>query len=325
MHSVLQGGIIIENQFSNVLTVCLNPSLDVTVWIDEIDFNEPCFSRKERIYPGGKGINVARALTRLGVPAEACSLAGEDNMKMMSRLLEQEQVTFSFCSMREKSIRENLTLVMKNGEVLKINRAGPDISEAEVQQLMDLLLSKVDSHSLLIFAGSLPPGISSDRYREMILHLRGKGTAVAVDTAVFSPEDYQIIRPEVIKPNRVELEKIFGRRMLSLKEIADAAKQLSKAVKHVLVSLGGEGLLYTGQEKSLLVRVPRVEVKSTIGAGDSTLSGFLYGLYRGMSTEESVRFAAAVGTASVLCDGTEIASPELIEKIHSQIFTEDLF
>lgn len=304
--------------FSKVITVCLNPSLDVTVWIKELDFEEPCTAQREEIYPGGKGINVARVLTMLNVPVKAYCLAGQDNLEMLKTLLVQEQVAAELFPVKS-AIRENMTLVLKDGRVLKINRAGPTLKLTDLDQIYHCIKQSINDDTILVFAGSLPPGIEKSVYRDFIMQFRRQNIRVVIDTGVFEWEDYQQIKPFMIKPNRVELEKIFHTVMPQKSDLEQAALKLAEDIQHVLVSLGKDGLLYAGNQQIKYISVPEVEMKSTVGAGDTTLAGFLAKLLEACSLEQALCFAAAAGTASVCCDGTEIPKLSDIDQIQKQV------
>ncbi|MGI5958298.1 MAG: 1-phosphofructokinase family hexose kinase [Massiliimalia sp.] len=309
--------------FREVVTVCLNPSLDVTVWIDSLDFEEPCFAQKEEIYPGGKGINVSRMLTGLGFSNRSLCVAGEENLSMLRGKLMQESVCAEYLPVKGAAIRENLTLIVGNQRQLKVNRKGPALGRELLEQVRSRLLELCDEATLVVFAGSLPPGVTAEDYEDLIREISSRGIPTAVDTGVFSKEDYQRIRPFVMKPNRVELEQIMGVSLPSLEAVKDAAQELSQWVNHVLVSLGGDGVLYAGEGTCLKTAAPKVSVRSTVGAGDATLSGFLYGLGMGWSQKEAVRFATACGTASVCCDGTCYPAREAIDQMAKQIICQE--
>lgn len=305
--------------FRQVITVCLNPSLDVTVWTGKLDFEEPCVAEKEEIYPGGKGINVSRMLTMLGFPNTALCAGGEENLSMLRRLLEREGVRAEYLPVKQAAVRENLTLVLADGRILKVNRKGPALDAGLLQQFAGRLAEIASPDTGVVFAGSLPPGVTAGDYGNLIAEVRDRGIPVAVDTAAFSLEDYKKIRPFAVKPNRVELERIVRKKLQSAGEIQESAQLLAQWTEHVLVSLGGDGVLYITQDGCWKTTAPKVAVKSTVGAGDATLSGFLYGMGLGWTGPEALRFGTACGTASVCCDGTCFPHREQIQHILDQV------
>ncbi|MDF2567907.1 MAG: 1-phosphofructokinase, partial [Oscillospiraceae bacterium] len=120
--------------FSKVITVTLNPALDATIWTENLDFNEPVGTLKEEVYAGGKSVNVSRVLTRLGVPNKLVGIVGQENIVVFEKLLLKDKVDFDFIATKG-FVRENLTLVFPNENVLKINRQGSDIKLSSLKQL----------------------------------------------------------------------------------------------------------------------------------------------------------------------------------------------
>ncbi|MEG2814480.1 MAG: PfkB family carbohydrate kinase, partial [Oscillospiraceae bacterium] len=190
----------------------------------------------------------------------------------------------------------------------KINRAGLEVTLETIQKFQKKLDNMlIDSKkALLVFAGSLPKGITKEIYKKLVLSFKRENTLICIDTDIFSKEDLIEISPFVIKPNNIELSHIAKKELKTLEEIKKEAKELSKYVTHVLVSLGKNGLLYTSENQVIHAKSPDVQVKSTVGAGDTTLAGFLFAVSLNKPIEEAVSFATACGTASVLLEGTAI-------------------
>lgn len=306
--------------FERIITISLNPALDVTLWIPSMDFNEPNKTFQERTYAGGKAINIARVLTALGEKPLALGVVGEDNRRMFTELLDSDGVTYDFVTV-PGSVRENLTLVIPDKRVLKINRSGCPVS----RDAMDTIKRRIQAETrdkgpvLLVFAGSLPPNITPETYKAFILSLQRENVRVAIDTSVFKVEDLEEIRPLVIKPNLPEFRQMCGSNLPTEQSIIKSAQRMAKFVDHVMVSLGAKGLLYVNQERGLRMMTPPVTVRSTIGAGDTTLASFIYCLQCGKMPAEAAVYAAAAGTASVSLDGTAVISPSLVEAVLPQV------
>ena len=301
--------------FDKIIAVSLNPALDVTLWVRTLDFNEPNKTMDEKVYAGGKAVNIARVFASYQSNIVRCiGVAGDDNYQTLSSLLEKDGVSFDFIRI-PGAIRENLTLVIPDKRVLKINRAGCPVGAKTMHELKAKLLEEIkkSERCLLIFAGSLPPNITPEAYKSFILSLKRENVEVAVDSAVFHLEDIEEIRPFLIKPNLPEFRAMCGTDLRTEQSIIKFAKVLSASVTHVLVSLGGKGLLYIGGEGGVRVIPPSVNVRSTIGAGDTTLASFVYALVEGKDPREAAHFAAAAGTASVTLDGTDVVSKEMVE------------
>lgn len=307
--------------FDRILTVSLSPALDVTLWVDTMDFAEPNKTTAEKVYAGGKAINISRVCAAYGAENVKCvGVAGNENFSTLTTLLEQDGVKYDFIPI-PGSVRENLTLVIPDKRVLKINRAGCPISAKTMHELKNRILSEIEGagRCLLIFAGSLPPGITADAYRAFILSLKKENVEVALDTSVFRLEDMIELRPFLIKPNLPEFRQMCGTDLRTEQSIIKFAKVLSGYVSHVLVSLGNKGLLYVSGSTGVRLLPEPVEVRSTVGAGDTTLASFVYALEEGMEPADAARFAAAAGTASVTLDGTAAVSRQLVDEMVERI------
>ncbi len=310
--------------FDRVLTVTVNPALDATLWVTALDFDEPVDATQETVYAGGKALNVARVLTSLRIPSRAIGLAGQQNILSLEKLLLKDKVDFDLIPV-QGSVRENLTIVLPDRRVLKINRGGSPLERSALQELKERIRTTLQEYSgvLVVFAGSLPPNMTKEDYKNLILFVKKLGAPVALDTPFFKLEDYREISPFAIKPNGRELNALMGRTLRGDSSVIKAAKQLSGFVEHVLVSLGGKGLVYAREGKAFRVKVPQVEVKSTVGAGDTTLAAFLSRLSKGEDPAAAAKYAAAAGTASVTLDGTGVVTKVMVEKMLAQVVTEE--
>ena len=300
--------------FDKIITISINPALDVTLWIETMDFSEPNKTTREEIYAAGKSINVSRVLASLQTPSMSLGICGDDNSKLFASLLQRDGVKFDFVTI-PGYIRENLTLIIPDGRVLKINRPGFPVPSDAMKRLKIRIEEEIKDcgNVLLVFAGSLPPNITAEAYKAFILSFRRDGILVALDTAVFKMRDIEEIRPFIIKPNLVEFRQMCGSDLRTEQSIIKLSKTLSNYVDHVLVSLGAKGLIYTGANWSYRLSTPAVKVQSTIGAGDTTLAGFIHSLQQGKSPQEAITYAVAAGSASVMLEGTDIVTPKQVE------------
>lgn len=279
--------------FNKIITVSLNPSLDLTIWVGRIDFSEPVMAEGEKYYPGGKAINVSRVLKSFGMETALLGFTGKENSEKLSSLLEEENVSTDFITV-DGMIRENLSVILPDEQIIKINRSGFSVSDEELMKLKEKLLNECSgAKPLVVFAGSLPKGICREKYKALILSIKAVGAEVVLDNDFFTVDDLREISPFIIKPNKVELSHMKKEEIESIHDCANFARELSKSVRHVLVSLGGSGLLYVSEDRAIHASVPRVNVKSTVGAGDTTLSGFIYSVMTNKPIEEAVSFAAA--------------------------------
>lgn len=305
----------------SVVSITLNPSIDVTLWADGMDPDKANRVERETREVGGKGINVSRVVHSFGLQTLCLSVAGEDNCEEFAQYLEKESLRYEFIKIAG-AVRENLTLRW-DGQTIKLNRRGPALSAMMIGALMALIRSWVRPGDIVVFAGSLPEHVSVDDYVELILAVKSAGVLIAVDSDELSLENYRRIAPWLIKPNIHELRHISPLKGDSIDDVVDSARTVNTAgAENVLVSLGGHGMVYVSKEATIRAEVPAVEVKSTVGAGDSSLAGYLVGFMKGMAPAECVRLAAACGTASAMQDGTLLAARDtagaLLDRIRIQ-------
>ena len=311
--------------FDKIVTISLNPALDVTIWLTTMDFAEPNQAAREEIFAGGKSVNISRVMTSLGMPAKALGMCGKENAGRFLKLLEQDGVSNDFVRL-EGSTRENLTIVIPDKRVLKINRAGFPVSIEGMKQLRAKVEEEIQGNGkiLLVFAGSLPANLTPESYKAFLLSFRREGVCFALDNSFFHLSDIAEIRPFLIKPNLLEFRQMSGSDLRTEQSIVKLARSLTAHVDHVLVSLGAKGMIYAGQDSGCRIYSPQVPVRSTVGAGDTSLAAFLCALQRGMAPCDAAVYGAAAGTASVMLDGTGIVSGKMIDSILPQMTSKGI-
>lgn len=306
----------------SIISVTLNPSIDVTLWLDGLHPDKANRVLDESREVGGKGINVSRVVHSYGQETLCITVAGQDNCKEFAGYLEQESLRYEFIKV-DGAVRENLTL-RSDGQTVKLNRKGPSLSAMMIGALMALIQSRVRPGDIVVFAGSLPENVSVEDYVELILAVKKAGVLIALDSDVLTREDYRRIAPWLIKPNIHELRHILDVKGPSIDDIVSAARTLHEdGVENAMVSLGGNGLLCVTNDRVIRAQVPKVEVKSTVGAGDSSLAGFMVGFVKGYAPEECVRLAAACGTACAMRDGSLLATKETANALLDKIQTDE--
>ena len=311
--------------FDQIIAVSLNPSLDVTLWMSDCDWEEPNRCTKEKIYAGGKALNVSRVLKNLTVPFRLVGLTGTQNGQMLTELLNQDGVDYQFIA-NEGVIRENITLMFPEGRLLKINRAGMQVSEESCGRLLELVRQelKPSGNCLVVFAGSVPPNITKEKYCSFIRQVQTGSVKIALDSDFLTVDDITALRPYIIKPNYCEAKRMLGDPNMGDKKMHQAMLKLSEYVAHILLSCDKNGLLYYRQGKCRHFSLPAVEIRSTIGAGDTTLAGFIAALHNGCPEQEAAAYAVACGTASVTLDGTEAITPDLVAPYLKQVVCREI-
>ena len=289
-----------------IVTVTPNPSLDRTVEIPSLRRGDVHRATSVRLDPGGKGVNVARVLAAAGEQTVALLPYGAGPGDRLALLLEQAGVTTAGVPIAAAT-RTNLTLVEPGGVTTKINEPGPAMTSDEYDALVDRAVTLGAGASWLVSCGSLPPGASDDLHGELVRRCRRPGLRIAVDTSDEPLRRAVDARPDLIKPNHAELAGLVGRDLRSVGDVHLAARELrARGVVSVLVSLGAGGALLVDRSGEFHARTPPIPVRSTVGAGDSTLAGFLAA---GAEGPDALRYAVAYGAAACRLPGSAAPGP----------------
>jgi 1-phosphofructokinase len=289
-----------------IVTLTANPSVDRTLEIPALQRGKVVRATAARVHPGGKGVNVARVLVANGIAARAVLPTGGREGDQLLDLLSGQGVEVVPVPIREP-VRENVTVVEPDGTVTKLNAPGPRLSEEEVAALVEATVEASRGADWVALCGALPPGAPSALYATLVLKLRAEGVRVAVDTS--GPALHRSIEsgPDLIKPNAEELAEAVARPIETLRDVLDGARQLrDRGVGHVLVSLGRAGAVSVSDAIALRAWTTPVVPRSTVGAGDAALAGFL--AERG-DASEALRAAVAWGAAAVREPGTGMPDP----------------
>ncbi|MBC5788393.1 1-phosphofructokinase family hexose kinase [Clostridium facile] len=301
-----------------VIAVTLNPALDVTLWAKRLDFDEPVKAISETVYPGGKAVNIACVLHSLGTECQLLGVACRNNLASMEQLLQQKGVSYQFVS-PPGSIRENLTLCLEDGKVLKVNRTGEKIAPEVLDQVCQMIRKNLKSpQDILAFSGGKPPNLSVEQYFQMVRSFHDLPNPITLDNDLFSLEMVTQIHPFVIKPNYVEFLHLTGYSSLEGDELLCQIARVVNCTDHLLLSMGADGGYYANQSGIWKITTPSVPVKSTVGAGDTSLACFLTAILQGKRPEQAALWAFAGGTASVQLDGTGTITPEQWQKAATQ-------
>lgn len=303
-----------------ITTITLNPAIDATWFLDTFDEEEINRLQGKKIDAGGKGINISRFLTMMGCPTLAMGFCGGDNGARLSSLLDEAGVRHNLTPIQGET-RQNVTVFVEEGKkTIKINEAGPEISPAECEAFEKALTEQAKQGGFIVLAGKNPPGIDGKTTIDLLSRAKAAGAKVVVDSESLTLEEVIALGPTLIKPNELEFSKMLGRPLETDKALIQAAREVvAKGVEYVVISMGGDGLLGISADKAYKVEVPKIAVRSTVGAGDSVVAGTLMALSSGEPFEKAICMGAAFGSAMASTDGTEIPPKALVEEIHSKI------
>jgi 6-phosphofructokinase 2 len=308
-----------------IATVTLNPSLDKTVTVDGLTVDEANRWTSLRRDPGGKGINVSRVVRELGGKTIAYGFIGGIDGETLKHLLKHQRVPFDFTPIRE-DIRSNFIITdLKTHRQTRIDAPGPHISRDELKKLTTKVARMEPKSDFLVFAGSVPPGVPDDIYRQLIDKAKKSDIKTVLDSDEKWLQEGIKAKPNIIKPNVHEAEELLDTELRDEAAIARAAKALvSQGIEVVAISRSKDGLIVATEEKILKIIPPQVEIRSTVGAGDSTVAGLVLKLSQGYGIDEACRWAVAAGTAATLTPGTELCRREDVERLLPRVKIEQL-
>jgi 6-phosphofructokinase 2 len=304
-----------------IITLTLNPALDLTTSIDHLVPSEKMRCAAPRHDPGGGGINVARAIHALGGEALAVFPAGGPTGALVERLLTVEGVPSHVVPIAGLT-RENLAVdECGTGRQFRFVMPGPALSAEERQACLTALTKRRPKPAFIVASGSLPPDCPETFYGTVIDWAATQGIRLVLDT---SGPALAIVREKpvfLLKPSRGELEHLVGHPLSSRVEIATAARELIACgcAEILVVSLGGEGALLATAAGLAEFAAPRITSRSTVGAGDSMVAGMMLAIARGRPLDEAVRLGIAAGAAASLNPGTALCRRADVERLFGAV------
>lgn len=297
-----------------ILTLTPNPSLDRTIELSApLERGEVQRAISASQHPGGKGVNIVRALSASGIAALALLPGDADDAVVRALAVEDiPHITLPIGA----ALRSNVAITEPDGTTTKVNEPGPALTAGQLEALLELTVEKSDGAAWLVLAGSLPPGVPVDFYAHVIDAVRAaygsNAPRIAVDSSGEPLRECLRSSPDLIKPNGEELAELTGTgngpELESDPSLAagTASALVSQGVGAVLATLGSNGAVLVTQEGSWHGRGPAIEAKSTVGAGDSALAGYLLSTLRGDTAQACLQQAVAHGAAAASLPGTMV-------------------
>ena len=302
-----------------IYTVTFNPAVDYVVHTDEISVGGVNRSKSEKIYFGGKGINVSMVLSELGVKSKALGFVAGFTGEAIEKGVAEKGVETDFVHLENGFSRINVKI--KSGSETELNGQGPAIDDKALNLLFEKL-DKLDHGDMLVLAGSIPSSMPADIYEKILERLQNKNIKAVVDATKDLLMNVLKYKPFLIKPNNHELGEMFGVTLKTNEEIAEYAQKLKDmGARNVLVSMAGDGALLLDENgKTHLCGVCKGTVKNSVGAGDSMVAGFVAGLQAGseqVDYEYALKLGTAAGGATAFSDG--LAEKALIDELLKQL------
>jgi 1-phosphofructokinase len=308
-----------------IVTVTPNPSLDRTVTLAN-PLTRGAVQRVDTVTvePGGKGINVARALILAGVDALAILPAADDDPLLSA--LHARGVPFTAVPIGEP-VRTNLAITETDGTTTKLNERGASLDEASLAALTDCVVAQARSASWVVLSGSLPPGAPVDWYARIVAQLAPLDCRVAVDTSEAPlsalAAAFDIAAPDLIKPNAEELAGLVGAAAEELESaaahgdpapvVAAATQLIDRGVGAVLATLGAAGAVFVDRVGAWHATPPPISPRSTVGAGDASLAGYLRAAVGGAEPPLRLRMAVGYGSAAAALPGSALPAPAQLD------------
>ena len=293
-----------------IYTLTLNPAYDVHASVNALKLYHENLAQIHSREAGGKGVNISRALTANRIPNQAVIVLGMENGAEFRDAVSQMDCIFLEMPGR---IRENYTFHSVDTPETRISFSGFPMTDGILEQVEALL--QIAEGTIVTFTGRVPTGMGMEAVMAFLRRLQDRGAKIVLDSKSFSLEDIYALRPWLIKPNQEEISDYFG---CSVENIPDAAEKArvfrDKGVENVMISLGEQGALLHSSAGSWIAVPPAITAVSTIGAGDSTIAGFLAAASASRSPEDCLRYAVAYGTAACLTAGSQ---PPMMQDVNA--------
>ncbi len=299
-----------------IITVTLNPALDKTITLNGLSVGNVNRAINTRQDIGGKGINVSKVLKNFYVDSLCTGFLGGNLESVFIQDLKKRELSNEFIHI-ENETRTNIKIVdsLSNTNT-DINEPGPNITEYELGAFINKFKSICNEGDIVVLSGGVSPSLPKNIYLQLTEIAKEKKSLVILDADGELLEQGIKARPDIIKPNNHELQKLLNLSDDFDESIISAAKQLnSQGISKIMISLGEKGGLFVTKNGVYKCQGLKVPVKSTVGAGDSMVAAIVYSLLNNYSDEETLKFATACGAASVALDGTQACTLEQVKEL----------
>ncbi len=303
-----------------IYTVTLNPAVDKELVVPAIEFDTVLRSQAIHVDCGGKGFNVSRLLTSLDTPSVALGFAGGNSGKLLQEGLSALGIATDFIWV-DGETRTNVSIVSTAAsQYIKVNEPGPTISAHDLDLLKQKVRTLAKPGDWWILAGSLPPGVPTNIYADLIDEMQKAQANVILDTSGEALQYGCAARPFLAKPNDAEAHNLTGLPVNDIGQIATAAQAIqATGVQNVVVSLGKAGALLIEADHVWHAESPVIKESNPIGAGDSMVGGLVWALNRELPIADALVWGIACGAATASLPGTAVGTKELIESLHAQV------
>jgi 1-phosphofructokinase family hexose kinase len=303
-----------------IYTLTLNPAIDRELTVPAFGFDQVLRASSIRVDYGGKGFNVSRALLALGKESIALGFVGGPTGEGLVAGLTKFGIQTDFIQVVGET-RTNVSIVNEDhSHYLKVNATGPTITPREQIAILEKIRSLSRSNEWWVLAGSLPPGIPSTFYAEVIHIVQSAGSRAILDAEGIPLREGCKANAFLIKPNACEASELIGSQIMSLSDARVAIGKLHYlGAQRVAISLGGSGAVYSDGESIWCAEPPPIQEKNPIGAGDALVAGMIWGFCNNYAGEDVIRWGVACGAAAASLAGTAMGSRSLVESLAGQV------
>jgi len=304
---------------SLIITLTVNPALDLTIFVERLAFEDRTYIESRRESAGGRGINAACVIHGFGGKPQAIFPSGGKKGKCLEGLVGNYGYPTVAVPIRHE-IRTNLTITDRQGLTVSLNERGPQLEKAEVDRLERAVHKSLDGAAWLMLCGSLPPGAPMDFYARLIGAARRKKVKTLLDTDGDALREGVEAGPTAVSPNQQEAEHLLNRALVTRNHFLEAAARIRAMGAETVVLSGGSRSAVGATEDTILEALPpRVEALCPIGAGDALAAAFVWSMERDGNFMEALRWGVATGTASATLPGLRLASKEQAQQVYQQV------
>jgi 1-phosphofructokinase/tagatose 6-phosphate kinase len=310
-----------------IITVTLNPALDKTLEVPNFTPGRRHRTVDQVTMPGGKGVNVARAIKRLGQPVIATGIAGGATGTRIVEALNDDAILNAFVRIREESRTNTAVLDPTTGLQTEINERGPAVSAQELELFREKLLYLAKGASMCVFAGSLPHGIDPAVYADLIREVKRLGVITIVDTDGEPLRAGMRSEPDVVSPNELEAEELVGQEFNDVEDRAQAVIEMTRlGAGEAIMTVRDGCYAHVLDDGPALYRVSveEQEARSRIGSGDAFLAGYVAARYTGRTPVECLRYGVACGAESIQHFGAGVLDPGKVDRLLAEVDAERL-
>lgn len=311
-------------QSAPIVTLTINPALDVSTSTERVEPEHKLRCGPSRTDAGGGGVNVSRVIHRLGGQSVAIYAVGGPTGQAYRQLLEADGIIGRAIGI-EGSTRENITIdELSTGRQFRFVLQGPHLTSDEWGECLAATLRAMTPGGYVVASGSLAPGVPDDVYARLARAAKAHGVRCIVDASGPALAAALAEGVHLVKPSARELGELVGRALLTLDDRVEAARELVDrgSAEVVALTLGGDGAVLVTREGVTRLEVPKVEVRSTVGAGDSFLAALVLRLAQGRTLDEAFRAGVAAGTATAMTEATELCHRADVERLEAQLLAQ---